>query len=65
VPVEDATEMANWPQFQHKTEQLQGDGGVFQDDGGGLAVLEFLPVLRFAAAGNEVCNQAQDGTIRP
>jgi hypothetical protein len=55
--------MADWPQFQHKTGQLQGHG-VFGDDDGGLAVLEFLPVLRFAATGNEACNQAQDGTIR-
>jgi hypothetical protein len=55
--------MANWPQFQHKTGQLQGHGGVFDNDGGGVAVLEFLPVLRCAATGNEACNQAQDGII--
>jgi len=56
--------MAYWPQFQHKTGQVQGHAGVFDnDDGVGLAVIMCPPVLWVVATAGEVCNQVQDGTI--
>jgi hypothetical protein len=61
--VEDATEMVYWPQFQHKTGQVQGHAGIFDDAGSvGSAV---TPVLWVVATAGEVCNQVQDGTILP
>jgi len=64
--VEDATEMAYWPQFQHKTGQFLGFAGAFGDnDGGGLAVTMCRPILWPVATAAEACNQVEDGTIRP
>jgi len=58
--------MVYWPQFQHKSGQLQGQGGALDDDdGSGLAVIECLPALRRAATAGDVRNQTQDGTVQP
>jgi hypothetical protein len=56
--------MAYWPQFQHKTGQVQDHAGVFDDDDGvDLAVIMCPPVLWVVATTGEVYNQVQDGTI--
>jgi hypothetical protein len=52
------------PQFQHKTRQTQGRTAAFGADGGGLAVVQSLSVLRLSATKDEVRNLARGGIIR-
>jgi hypothetical protein len=53
------------PQFQHKTRQTQGRTAAFGADGGGLAVVKSVSVLRLSPTKDEVRNLARGGIIRP
>jgi hypothetical protein len=57
--------LSDRPQFQHKTRQTEGRTAAFDADGGGLAVVKSLSVLRLSATKDEIRNLAQGGIIRP